>query len=199
MASTACAHGRRRYGLGGFGAASAGRRGIPGAASGNYIAALLAQAASRHSRRRDPTPRRPPAPPACCSSLRTRVAAQSSLTPPHRRRHRSGRRSAPFPARCRAHRSRHRSAGGAAAASGPGVSTSRLGIAGNRPMRQYSKASPTFDTPATTSLGDFRRSLIHLKDRDSETLQYLMQGTLDSRRIASMRGSRRSPRSGSPP
>src|SRR5262249_4589596 len=53
------------------------------------------------------------------------------------------------------------------------------GIAGSPTMRQYLEGLTTFDTPATVSLGDFRRSLIHLKDRDSETLQYLMQGTLD--------------------
>src|SRR5262249_48570833 len=53
------------------------------------------------------------------------------------------------------------------------------GIAGSPTMRQYLEGLTTFDTPATASLGDFRRSLIHLKDRDSETLQYLMQGTLD--------------------
>ncbi|MGZ5904624.1 MAG: hypothetical protein ACXWKQ_04685, partial [Reyranella sp.] len=53
------------------------------------------------------------------------------------------------------------------------------GIAGGPTMRQYLEGVITFDTPATASLGDFRRSLIHLKDRDSETLQYLMQGTLD--------------------
>jgi hypothetical protein len=53
------------------------------------------------------------------------------------------------------------------------------GIAGSPTMRQYLEGLTTFDTPATASLGDFRRSLIHLKNRDSETLQYLMQGTLD--------------------
>jgi hypothetical protein len=53
------------------------------------------------------------------------------------------------------------------------------GIAGSPTMRQYLEGLTTFDTPATASLGDFRRSLIYLKDRDSETLQYLMQGTLD--------------------
>jgi hypothetical protein len=53
------------------------------------------------------------------------------------------------------------------------------GIAGSPTMRQYLEGLTTFDTPATASLCDFRGSLIHLKDRDSETLQYLMQGTLD--------------------
>ena len=53
------------------------------------------------------------------------------------------------------------------------------GIAGNPTMRQYLEGLNTFDTPATAALGDFRRSLTWLKDRDSETLQYLMQGTLD--------------------
>ncbi len=53
------------------------------------------------------------------------------------------------------------------------------GIAGGLTMRQYLEGLATFDTPATAALGNFRRSLTWLKDRDSETLQYLMQGTLD--------------------
>ena len=53
------------------------------------------------------------------------------------------------------------------------------GIAGSPTMRQYLEGPNTFDTLATAALGDFRRSLTWLKDRDSETLQYLMQGTLD--------------------
>jgi hypothetical protein len=53
------------------------------------------------------------------------------------------------------------------------------GITGTATIRQYLEGLTGFDIPATTSLGDFRRSLAHLQGLDSETLQYLMQGTLD--------------------
>jgi hypothetical protein len=54
------------------------------------------------------------------------------------------------------------------------------GIAGNPTIRQFLETLTSFVTPpAVTALGDFRSSLAHLQGLDSETLQYLMQGTLD--------------------
>jgi hypothetical protein len=54
------------------------------------------------------------------------------------------------------------------------------GIAGNPTIRQFLEGLTSFATPAAvTALGDFRSSLAHLQTLDSETLQYLMQGTLD--------------------
>jgi hypothetical protein len=52
-------------------------------------------------------------------------------------------------------------------------------VTGTGTIRQYLEGLTTFTTPATRALGDFRRSLGHLQGLDSETLQYLMQGTLD--------------------
>ena len=52
-------------------------------------------------------------------------------------------------------------------------------VTGTGTIRQYLEALTAFTTPATSALGDFRRSLSHLQGLDSETLQYLMQGTLD--------------------
>jgi hypothetical protein len=54
------------------------------------------------------------------------------------------------------------------------------GIAGNPTIRQFLEGLTSFATPpAVTALGDFRSSLAHLQGLDSESLQYLMQGTLD--------------------
>jgi hypothetical protein len=52
-------------------------------------------------------------------------------------------------------------------------------IAGGRTIREYLEAQTSFTTPALTALGEFRSSLAHLKDLDSEALSQLMQGTLD--------------------
>jgi hypothetical protein len=53
------------------------------------------------------------------------------------------------------------------------------GVTGAGTIRQYLEGLAVYNTPATAALGDFRRSLNHLRRLDSETLQYLMQGTLD--------------------
>ena len=53
------------------------------------------------------------------------------------------------------------------------------GVTGTGTIRQYLEGLTVYNTPATAALGDFRRSLNHLQTLDSETLQYLMQGTLD--------------------
>ncbi|MGE0258839.1 MAG: hypothetical protein AB7H71_04555 [Alphaproteobacteria bacterium] len=52
-------------------------------------------------------------------------------------------------------------------------------VTGSGTIRQYLEGLAVYNTPATATLGDFRRSLAHLQRLDSETLQYLMQGTLD--------------------
>ncbi len=52
-------------------------------------------------------------------------------------------------------------------------------VTGASTIRQYLESLAVYNTPATAVLGDFRRSLNHLQHLDSETLQYLMQGTLD--------------------
>jgi hypothetical protein len=54
------------------------------------------------------------------------------------------------------------------------------GIAGSPTIRQFLEGLIDFAAPpAVTALGDFRSSLAHLQNLDSERLQYLMQGTLD--------------------
>jgi hypothetical protein len=55
----------------------------------------------------------------------------------------------------------------------------KLTITGNRTIREYLEAQTSFTTPALAALGEFRSSLAHLKDLDSEALSQLMQGTLD--------------------
>jgi hypothetical protein len=50
-------------------------------------------------------------------------------------------------------------------------------IPAGRTIRQYIEG--LFSAPSVTSLGNFRDSLTYLQRLDSESLQYLMQGTLD--------------------
>jgi hypothetical protein len=52
-------------------------------------------------------------------------------------------------------------------------------VTGTRKIREYLESLTVFDTPSVAALGEFRQSLAHLRGRDSEALQYLMQGTLD--------------------
>jgi hypothetical protein len=54
-----------------------------------------------------------------------------------------------------------------------------LTITGNRTIREYLEAQTAFTTPGLAALGEFRSSLVHLRDLDSEALLQLMQGTLD--------------------
>ena len=54
-----------------------------------------------------------------------------------------------------------------------------LMITGGRTIREYLEAETSFTTPGLAALGEFRSSLAHLKDLDSEALLQLMQGTLD--------------------
>ena len=53
------------------------------------------------------------------------------------------------------------------------------GDPGNKTIRQFLEGLTTFDAPSVAGLGDFRRSLAYLQGLDSESLQYLLQGTLD--------------------
>jgi hypothetical protein len=52
-------------------------------------------------------------------------------------------------------------------------------ITGTGTIRQFLEGLTTFTAPSVTALGDFRASLAHLQGLDSESLQFLMQGTLD--------------------
>ena len=54
-----------------------------------------------------------------------------------------------------------------------------LSVTGGRTIREYLETQTTFTTPPLTALGEFRSSLAHLKNLDSEALSQLMQGTLD--------------------
>ena len=53
------------------------------------------------------------------------------------------------------------------------------GVTGDKTIRQHLEGLTTFQAPGVAALGAFRESLAHLQGKDSETLQYLMQGTLD--------------------
>ena len=55
----------------------------------------------------------------------------------------------------------------------------RLAATGGRTIREFLESQTTFSAPALAALGDFRDSLEHLKDLDTEALSHLMQGTLD--------------------
>lgn len=55
----------------------------------------------------------------------------------------------------------------------------KLSVTGNKTIREFLETQTAFTTPALTALGEFRTSLAHLKDLDSERLLQLMQGTLD--------------------
>ena len=55
----------------------------------------------------------------------------------------------------------------------------RPASAGGLTIREFLESQTSFTTPALTALGEFRSSLTHLKDLDSEALAQLMQGTLD--------------------
>jgi hypothetical protein len=60
------------------------------------------------------------------------------------------------------------------------LDTPAPGVAGGPTIRQFLDGLTSFAAPpAVTGLGDFRSSLAHLQNLDSERLQHLMQGTLD--------------------
>ncbi|MGH8188698.1 MAG: hypothetical protein ACREUC_19225, partial [Steroidobacteraceae bacterium] len=59
------------------------------------------------------------------------------------------------------------------------LGTNVAGITGARTIREHLQAVTTFNTPQLSSLGAFRDALAHLQTLDSESLQYLMQGTID--------------------
>jgi hypothetical protein len=52
-------------------------------------------------------------------------------------------------------------------------------ITGDKTIRQFVESTSAFDEPSVASLGAFRTSLAQLRTLDSETLQLLMEGTLD--------------------
>ena len=52
-------------------------------------------------------------------------------------------------------------------------------VTGTNTIRQFLEGLTSFTAPSVASLGEFRASLAHLQGLDSESLQYLMQGTLD--------------------
>jgi hypothetical protein len=52
-------------------------------------------------------------------------------------------------------------------------------VTGSNTIRQFLEGLTSFTAPSVASLGEFRASLAHLQALDNETLQYLMQGTLD--------------------
>jgi hypothetical protein len=52
-------------------------------------------------------------------------------------------------------------------------------ITGSNTIRQFLEGLTSFTAPSVASLGAFRASLAHLQGLDSESLQHLMQGTLD--------------------
>ena len=52
-------------------------------------------------------------------------------------------------------------------------------VTGTQTIRAFIEGQTSFDAPALAALGDTRRSLAHLQGLDSETLQWLTQGTLD--------------------
>ena len=62
---------------------------------------------------------------------------------------------------------------------GSGSSNRSPRVAGGRTIREFLETQTSFTTPALAALGEFRSSLAHLKDLDSEALSQLMQGTLD--------------------
>ena len=173
-------HGRLRIRLGGVGAAGAGRRGVAVARPRAELHPDAAGSAQHRSpdagaaRSGSPTPRRQPAAapaaPRAAARAGRRRRIRGAAAPTPRRSCATPSSSISSPINRRRHRRRR----------GRGVSICRRPASpATRPCGNTSKALNTFDTPATAALGDFRRSLTWLKDRDSETLQYLMQGTLD--------------------
>jgi hypothetical protein len=52
-------------------------------------------------------------------------------------------------------------------------------IPAGKTIRQYLEGLQSFTTPEVTALGEFRASLAHLQSMDTESLQLLMQSTLD--------------------
>jgi hypothetical protein len=53
------------------------------------------------------------------------------------------------------------------------------GLPAGATIRQYLEGLTTFRTPAVSSLGEFRKSLMHLQSMDTESLQLLALSTLD--------------------
>lgn len=52
-------------------------------------------------------------------------------------------------------------------------------ITGTKTIREHLDSLRTFSAPQVAALGSFRQSLEHLQSLDSESLQFLMQGTID--------------------
>ena len=52
-------------------------------------------------------------------------------------------------------------------------------LTGGKTIRAFLEGLTSFDAAQVAALGDTRRSLVHLQSLDSETLQWLTQGTLD--------------------
>lgn len=52
-------------------------------------------------------------------------------------------------------------------------------ITGSNTIRQFLEGLTSFNAPSVAALGEFRASLAHLQQLDSESLQFLMQSTLD--------------------
>lgn len=52
-------------------------------------------------------------------------------------------------------------------------------VTGERSIREHLEGLERFDGPQVAALGELRTSLDHLSGRDSEALQFLMQGTID--------------------
>jgi hypothetical protein len=59
------------------------------------------------------------------------------------------------------------------------LGTTVSGITGARTIREHLESVSAFNTPQLTALGEFREALTHLQTLDSESLQHLMQGTID--------------------
>ena len=182
MAAARCARVVRRAGMADDRAAGSGGRSFAvEKLEPNYIARLLADAQIDEPSRAARSAATARADESAAGAAASRAAARSRRTP--RRSSRAGetrRRPRRVAARCRAGRPRaparrrHRAVAAPARRvrrrASPAPSTIRA--VPRRPGRR----SPT---PAIAALGDFRASLAHLQALDSETLQYLMQGTLD--------------------
>lgn len=52
-------------------------------------------------------------------------------------------------------------------------------LTGDRTIAEYLDALREFDAPQVAALGEMRKALEHLRELDAQTLQYLMQGTID--------------------
>jgi hypothetical protein len=55
----------------------------------------------------------------------------------------------------------------------------RLAATGGQTIREFLESQASFTVPSLAAFGEFRASLAHLTDLDSEALSHLMRGTLD--------------------